>query len=509
MTLDPEQCWRAHIARDPRFDGRFFTGVRSTGIYCRPVCPARHPLRRNVSFFACAAAAEEAGLRPCRRCRPETAPGSSAWRGSSVTVERALRLIETGTLDTEDLETLASRVGVGARHLRRLFLRELGTTPSTIAKTRRLHFARRLLAETKIPIADVAFHAGFASLRTFNDALRNAYGDTPSSLRRAQTSAANPTATPGSVSLRLAYRPPLSWQSTLDFLQPRLLPGIETRSADSWQRVCTSGSSVFSVEVTHHQSADALVATITDPPAGSLAALVRRLRRVFDLDADPHAVAEVLSGDPVLAPSVRANIGLRVPGAWDLFEILARAILGQQISVPAATTLTKRLIEQLGVRHDVPSGFAGGIGYTFPEPAVLAEADLSKVGLPKARTATLRSIAAAVADGSLPLEQPWETNEFEEALTSFAGIGPWTARYVAMRGLGDPDAFPDADLGLIRALEKAGVPAKARDLRARAENWRPWRAYGALHLWSTLGPIPTAKNKPPRTTKTTRKRTKP
>lgn len=491
MSLDPELCWRAHLARDPRFDGRFFTGVQSTGIYCRPICPARHPLRRNVNFFSCAAAAEEAGLRPCRRCRPESAPGSSAWRGSSATVERALRLIENGTLDRVDLQTLASRVGVGSHHLRRLFLRELGTTPSVIARTRRLHFARRLLVETKLGIAEIAFHSGFSSVRTFNEALRNAYGHAPGELRRKHSSDSDAPSPKNSViTLKLSYRPPLDWDETLRFLRPRVMRGIETIQGNSWRRICGTDTKPFGVMVTAHPTADALIATIDNPPAGSLADLVRRLKRVFDLDADPQAVAAVLGKDPLLSASLRARPGLRVPGAWDVFEILVRAILGQQISVAAASTLTARLIERLGVPVTTNVGGDSVQGHLFPTPAAISDTDLSVIGLPKTRAANLRGVAQKVASGELDLEAPWDPQEFERELTNLPGLGPWTARYVAMRGLGEPDSLPDADLGLLRALENAGVAAKAADLRRHAQAWRPWRAYAALHLWASLDPKP-------------------
>ncbi len=474
MSLDTDSCWNAVAARDARFDGRFFTAVRTTGIYCRPVCPARTPARRNVEFYLCAAAAEEAGFRPCKRCRPEAAPGSPAWLGTSATVARALRLIDRGALDERGLEELADAVGVGERHLRRLFLDELGTTPAAIARTRRLHFARKLMVETDLGAADVAFHAGFGSVRTFNEAMRAAYGTTPTALRRRKVAAAA-----GSVRLRLFYRPPLDWEATLTFLRPRLLPGIETVENGRWKRAATIGGRDLVLEVAPDDKAPALVVRVDAPPPGSLATLVRRLRRVFDLDADPAAVSALLLADPLLAPSVAARPGLRVPGAWDLFEVLVRAILGQQVSVAAATTVAGRLIERFGRR---PEGL-GGLAL-FPLPEDLAEAPLESSGINRGRAEAVRTISRAVLDGRIDVEAPQDPEAFEQALVALPGIGPWTARYVAMRGLGEPDAFPESDLGLLRAFERAGLGSRPADLAARAEAWRPWRAYAALHLWA-------------------------
>ncbi|MFT4570327.1 MAG: AraC family transcriptional regulator of adaptative response / DNA-3-methyladenine glycosylase II [Hyphomicrobiaceae bacterium] len=477
MSLDQDSCWNALEARDPRFDGRFFTGVHSTGIYCRPVCPARTPARRNVEFFRCAAAAEDAGLRPCKRCRPETAPGSSAWLGSSATVKRALRLIDSGALETSTCENLADSLGVGERQLRRLFLRELGTTPTNIEKTRRLHFARKLLVETDLGIAEIAFHAGFGSVRSFNEAVRAAYAVTPTSLRKKRVSAAT-----GEITLRLNYRPPMDWASTLAFMTPRLLPGIEIVRDGHWRRAVTFDDHEFLVDVTADPRRPQLLVRIDSPPPGSLATLVRRVRHVFDLDADLDAVARVLSADPLLAPSLAMRPGMRVPGAWDLFEVLVRAIVGQQVSVAAATTVAGRVIDRFGHHPEHLPGFT-----VFPTPESLADAPLESCGINRARAEAVRTISRAVLDGRIKLDSPGTPAEFEAALVALPGIGPWTARYVCMRGLGEPDAFPDSDLGLIRAMERAGLPAAPKDLARRAEAWRPWRAYAALHLWATLG----------------------
>lgn len=477
MSLDPDICWRATVARDARFDGRFFIGVQTTGIYCRPVCPARTPKRKNIDFYSCAAAAEDAGLRPCKRCRPETAPGSSAWLGTSATIKRALRLIDGGALESGNLESLVDSLGIGERQLRRLFLREIGTTPAALARTRRLHFARKLLVETKLGIAEVAFHAGFSSLRGFNDAMRSAYNTTPSSLRRGASETKS-----SEIRLRLNYRPPFDWAGTLEFLGPRLLGGVEAIIDGHWRRSATIDGKSFLIDVCPDPKHQALITTIEGPPPGSLAQLVRRIRRVFDLDADLEAVASALGSDPILKASVAKRPGLRVPGAWDLYEILVRAVLGQQVSVAAATTVTTRVIQRFGTQ---PPGLGGF--YTFPLPDVLAEAPLESCGINRGRAEAVRTVSRAVLNGIIDLETAKDPEEFEALLVALPGIGPWTARYVCMRGLGEPDAFPDSDLGLLRAMEAAGQVASPKTLALRAEAWRPWRAYAALHLWAGLG----------------------
>ena len=477
MELDPSVCYRALRARDARFDGRFFTAVRSTGVFCRPVCPARTPRRENCLFLPCAAAAQEAGYRPCLRCRPEASPGTPAWQGTSATVSRALRLIGDGALDEGGVDTLASRLGIGARHLRRLFLEHLGATPVAVAQTRRVFFAKKLIDETSLPMAEIAFAAGFRSVRRFNDALRRTYGRAPRDLRR-HAGPANATGAEG-LELHLGYRPPYPWEAVRDFLALRATRGVEEVTDDTYRRTFRLGEARGQVEVRHAPQRHALVVRIRYAGPLVLIRLVERLRALFDLEADPDEIASVLAADTALAPALRAVPGVRVPGACDGFELAVRAILGQQVSVAAATTLAGRLAEAHGEK--LPSSVDdGGEGprVLFPRPEALADAELGDLGLTGARARSIRALAAAVADGTIVLEPTPDPAPVLEGLTALPGIGPWTAAYVAMRALREPDAFPEGDLGLRRALD-----LDAGALRARAEAWRPWRAYAAMLLW--------------------------
>ena len=522
MELDPETCWRAHRSRDPRFDGRFFTAVTSTGVYCRPVCPAPTPRRANVRFYACAAAAEAAGFRPCLRCRPETAPGTPAWQGTPATVARALRLIEQGALDAEGagLESLAARLGVGGRHLRRLFERHLGASPLAVAQTRRVRFAKQLVDQTELPLTQIAFAAGFGSVRRFNAAMRATYGRPPGQLRRTRWGAgdgrgtreeraarprpAAPAPAPADglagLELRLPLREPYDWDGLLAFLGPRAVPGLERVDGGTYRRAAAlpgpDGRLLAGViAVRRAPRGGALLLAVPPALAGALLPLAARARALFDLDADPAAIAERLAADPRLAPLVCARPGLRVPGAWEPWELAARAVLGQQVSVKGATTLAGRLAAALGAPLPGADGWR-----LFPSPAAVARADLSRLGVPRARAAALRTLAAAVRDGAVDLAAPGGADAARAALRALPGIGAWTAEYVALRALGDPDAWPDGDLGLRRAVARlAGGPAPTpRALRALAEAWRPWRAYAALHLWTADSTPGTARSAPSR-----------
>ncbi|MHB8417699.1 MAG: AlkA N-terminal domain-containing protein [Myxococcales bacterium] len=477
MPLDPDVCYRAAKSRDARFDGRFFTGVLTTGIYCRPVCPARTPRRENVRFFACAAAAEEAGLRACRRCRPETAPGTPPWLGTSATVSRALRLIDDGALERLGLEGLAARLGLGGRHLRRLFEDQLGASPLAVDISRRLRLARTLLDASALSITDVALASGFGSVRQFNDAVKRAFGAPPRELRRARRKPLDDG--PTGLSLRLSYRPPLDWPSLLDFLARRVIPGVEQVEGSTYRRTFRSSAGPAALEVRPAASGHALTLTVPREAGRDLQRLVRQARRLFDLDADPQAIAAVLGESPRLARSLSIRPGLRIPGGWDPFETFVRALLGQQISVSAATTLSGRLVARFGEA----SGLARGPDRLFPLPERLAEADLSSIGLPGARAASLRAVAHAAVDDPRLFEPGSSLDELVVRLVALPGVGPWTAHYLAMRVYGEPDAFPSGDLGLRRAA--GGV--SARRLDALAERWRPWRAYAAMHLWAQAG----------------------
>ena len=498
--LDDALCEKARLARDPRFDGRFFIAVRTTGVYCRPICRVRPPLRRNITFHPSAASAEEAGFRPCKRCRPETAPGTPAWLGSSAVVSRALRLIEEGALDRDGVEALAGRVGLGARQLRRLFVEHVGASPLAVARTRRTHFARRLIDETGLPLGEVALAAGFGSVRQFNDAVRQTFGRTPRALRRGRADARDAAG----IRLRLPYREPFDWGALVGFLIPRAIPGVESvvdasggaaslprgaggrraaRSAAAlrYRRAIGRGSWV---EIGPVPDAAALELRVHGDPPTDLIGLAARARRLFDLAADPARVRADLRTDPQLRPLLRRRPGLRVPGCWDPFEIGVRAILGQQVSVVGATTLAGRLVERFGDAVGPCPGEA--LAYTFPSPAGLAEADVAAIGMPRKRGEAVRSFARALIEGALVLDGATPLDETVAALRTLPGFGDWTAQYLAMRALGEPDAFPAGDLGLRKALGDGAALPNERSVRRRAEAWRPWRSYAAVHLWASL-----------------------
>jgi AraC family transcriptional regulator of adaptative response / DNA-3-methyladenine glycosylase II len=476
MSLDPVVCYRALRTRDARFDGRFFTAVRSTGVYCRPICPAPTPRLENCLFVPCAAAAQEAGFRPCLRCRPEASPGTPAWRGTSATVSRALRLIDEGALDTSNVEALAARVGVGGRHLRRLFLDHVGAAPRTVAQTRRLLFAKQLIDETDLPMAQIAFAAGFSSVRRFNEAVRETYARSPGEIRRGAGRRARADA--GEVCLRLAYREPYAWEATLAYLAARATPGVEAATERTYARAITLDDVGGVVEIERIDGEPALRARIRLERPVPLIRVAERVRALFDLSADPSAVEDVLGASPPLRRALRALPGLRVPGAWDGFELTVRAILGQQVSVAGATTLAGRLAAAHGAPLAPGVAVDASIGRSFPSAEALADADLEGVGLTRARAHAVRSLAQAVARDGLRIEPGEDPEATLDALRALPGIGEWTAQYVAMRALREPDAFPAGDLVLRKRM---GLDARA--LEAASLAWRPWRAYAAMALW--------------------------
>jgi len=489
MLIDRDACYRALRTRDARFDGRFFTGVRSTGVYCRPVCPARTPKLDNCVFLPSAAAAQRAGFRPCLRCRPEASPDLVVWRGTLNTIARALRLIADGALDTGDVDALAARIGVGARHLRRLFDRHVGASPLAVAQTRRLLFAKRLIDETVLPMTEVAYAAGFASVRRFNDTVRRIYGRPPRELRRLRDASIGREG--AGVALRLPFAPPYDWPAIAGFLAPRAIPGVEIVRNGVYRRTIAFGETHGTVEVAPASGGSHLVATIHFPEVSRLAQIVGRLRRLFDLDADAGAIVDHFRPDALLGPLVTARPGLRVPGCWDGFELAVRAILGQQVSVAAATTLAGRVVRAHGVpfRGSGPLPDDPELHRVFPEPATLAAADLTNIGLPRARAAAISAFARAVAAQPELLRESQNLDDAVARLCALPGIGEWTAQYIAMRALREPDAFPAGDLGLLRAAATDGRRPTPQALRAAAEPWRPWRSYAAVHLWvSGLAP---------------------
>ncbi len=464
-VTDHEACYRAVQARDARFDGRFCTAVTTTGIYCRPSCPARTPKSGNVLFYACAAAAEEAGFRACKRCRPESAPGDPDWDRRGDLVARAVRLIADGAAAEGGVPGLARRLHVSERHLRRLFVDELGAGPLQVAATRRLALARLLLDQTDLPVTQVAFAAGFASIRRFNDAMARAYGSAPSTMRQCRR-----PPPPGALRVRLPARPPFAGQAVLAFLGAHTTPGVEEVVDGTYRRVVHGGI----LAATPDSSGLTVALSVDD--VRFVGPLVGAARRLFDLDCDPGAVAEVLGVDPLLQPALAATPGIRLPGATDGFEAAVRTVLGQQVSVAGATTLAGRVVRVCGEPLDDPTG---GLTHRFPSAAVLATADLSGIGLTTGRVASIRALSEAVADGRLDLSPAADREAAGALLLSLPGIGPWTAALVAARALGDPDALPASDLALRRA---AGLDTRA--LLARAEAWRPWRSYATFALWA-------------------------
>jgi AraC family transcriptional regulator, regulatory protein of adaptative response / DNA-3-methyladenine glycosylase II len=480
---DREICYRALQSRDARFDGLLFVGVTSTGIYCRPICPARTAKFANCRFFGSAAGAQEAGFRPCLRCRPETAPDLASWRGTSNTVSRALALITGGALDAAgaSVETLAERLGLGERQLRRLFQQHLGASPIAVAQTRRVLFAKQLVHETRMPMTEIALAAGFGSLRRFNETFQGLFHRPPSALRRKNFASAAEAA----VTLQLRYRPPYDWISMLGYLQARAIPGVEVVENGSYLRTVEIGGFAGSVEVTHLSQRQSLGVTIRFPDVRSFPAIVTRVRRVFDVGADIETIGAHLSCDPLLAPLVAQRPGLRAPGGWDGFELAVRAILGQQISVAAARRLAGQLVALHGT--PVPAGCVGhpGLSHVFPTAKLVASAESIGLAMPGARQSSLKALAeAAAADPNL--FRPFGT--IEEAivrLRAIRGIGEWTAQYIALRAIREMDAFPASDIGLLRGAARLnGVRSTSTSLLDRAEAWRPWRAYAAQHLWA-------------------------
>ncbi len=506
MTLDPDTCYQAVVARDPRFDGRFFTAVTSTGIYCRPICPARTPARGNMRFFAHAASAEAAGFRACRRCRPEASPGSPEWNVRADLAARAVRLIAEGYVDSHGIGGLAARLAVTQRHLHRLLVAELGAGPQALARTARLQTARRLLAETSMPITEVAFASGFSSVRQFNASVRESSGRSPSQLRaRAWRTgpggqgARDSAGIPGTwLTLRLTYREPFDAAGWLGFLAARAIPGVEQVTGDRYTRSVPTAAGPGIIELIPRPGQGHVLLRARLSGLGAVNPVVSRARRLLDADADPAAIGAALAADGLLAPLVRARPGLRVPGAYDGFELAVRAVLGQQVSVAAASTFAGRLAARYGtplaaaatdvaagVITEAPAGAtqarpAGppALRVVFPGPEVLAEADLTGLGLTTARQRTIRALAAAVAGGRLTLDPGADPGEIAARLAGLPGIGPWTIGYILMRAAADPDAFPEADLGLRRGLARIGAPA------GHPARWRPWRAYAAMHLWT-------------------------
>jgi AraC family transcriptional regulator of adaptative response / DNA-3-methyladenine glycosylase II len=500
MMPDYDTCYRAIQSRDPRFDGWFFVAVSSTRIYCRPSCPAAMPKPEHVSFFPTAAAAQAAGYRASLRCRPDATPGSPQWNLRADVAGRAMRLIADGIVDREGVDGLARRLAYSPRQLRRLLHTELGAGPLGLARAQRAHTARLLIETTDLPFADVAFAAGFSSLRQFNDTMRQVFARTPREMRRraqARLARQGPAAlrvdgAPGprrgddrrpstgfsSVLLRLPFRAPLDAAGLLDFFAARAVQGIEEVADGTYRRTLRLPHGPGVVEL--KPSASHVAATLHLADLRDLGAAVSRCRALLDLDADPQAVDTALRADPLLAPFVRRAPGKRVPGAADGTEIAVRAVLGQQVSVASARRTAARIVAALGEPLPQP---VGSLTHLFPSPETLAEAGAASLPLPASRAATIRALARELADGRLDLDAGADRDEVRRRLLEIRGIGPWTTEYVAMRALADPDAFPATDLGVLHGLAALGAPSTAKAAAELAEAWRPWRAYAVQHLW--------------------------
>ncbi len=474
MNLNNDACYQALATHDARFDGRFFVGVSSTGIYCRPVCRAKLPHQKNCTFFANAASAERSGYRPCLRCRPELAPGRARVDAPSRLAARAASRIEDGVLGAKSLRDLATDLGTSDRHLRRVVEETFGVSPVEMAQTARLLLAKRLLTDTDLPVTEIAFAAGFGSVRRFNTLFQERYRLNPTTLRRSRI-----TGTQDVLRYELPYKPPLAWEELLTFIAGRTVRGVETRDGETYRRTVRYGERTGVVSVYPVPEKQVLAVELSPALAGATVPVLARVKQFFDLDADPVAIADRLGDIAVKCP------GLRVPGAFDPFEMTVRAILGQQISVKAATTLAGRFAVAFGTPIETGNET---LTHLFPLPERVAQETIDSIaalGIIGARAKSILALAKAIADGVIVLTPGYDVSETTTKLKTLPGIGEWTAQYVAMRALGDPDAFPHTDLGLYKALGTTSP----RDVLARAEAWRPWRAYAVMHLWRSLGNV--------------------
>ncbi|WP_431231012.1 AlkA N-terminal domain-containing protein [Mycolicibacterium psychrotolerans] len=483
MHDDFDRCYRAVQSKDSRFDGWFVTAVKTTGIYCRPSCPVRLPLARNVRFYPSSAAAQRAGFRACKRCRPDASPGSPEWNVRSDAVARAMRLIGDGAVDREGVTGLARRVGYTARQLERMLQAEVGAGPLALARAQRVQTARVLIETTDMAFSDIAFAAGFASIRQFNDTLRAACDTTPTALRakasRRDWAASAPDGQ--ALSLRLPVRTPFAYEGVFGHLAASVVPGCEEVRDGAFRRTLRLPSGYGVVSLTPQP--DHVRCTLVLEQVRDLSTAIARCRRLLDLDADPEAVLDVLGADADLSAVVSKAPGQRIPRTVDEEELTVRAVLGQQVSTKAARTHAGRLVAAYGTPVADPHG---GLTHTFPSTAQLADIDPAHLAVPATRRRSVTTLIAALGDGELTLNPGCDWQRAREQLLALPGIGPWTAEIVAMRGLGDPDAFPASDLGVRLAAEQLGLPSDVRALTAHSARWRPWRSYAVQHLWTTL-----------------------
>jgi AraC family transcriptional regulator, regulatory protein of adaptative response / DNA-3-methyladenine glycosylase II len=495
MLLDHNSCYEALVARDPRFDGVLYVGVTTTGVYCRPVCPARTPRRDRCRFFANAAAAENAGFRPCMRCRPELAPGAAVIDSANRIASSAAQRIEAGALNEAGIDELAAEFGVSSRQLRRVVKRELGVTPTELAQTQRLLLAKGLLTDSALPAIEIAFASGFSSVRQFNSLFRERYGLSPTALRRAQSQRTAEQV----LTVRLGFRPPIAWGLLLKFLADRAIPGVESVEANRYWRAMrigqgkgqntgqstgqSTGQGTGWISVERVEGSNALRVEVSLSLARRLPSLLARIKNLFDLDAHPQLIEARLGEDERLREMMKRHSGMRLPGAFDGFEMAMRAVLGQQISVAAARTIAGRITEAFGEPVETPNPRLNRASVSAASLSQAGVADLTRLGLTGKRAECLIALARAVADGEVKLEPGVDVDATIELLKRLPGVGDWTAQYIAMRALRWPDAFPHTDLGLRKAL---GETSSKRILEI-AEGWRPWRAYALMHLWNGLG----------------------
>ena len=484
--LNPDDYEDARQTRDPRFDGRFFVGVLTTGIYCRPVCPVRVPRKENVQLYRSAAAASAAGFRPCLRCRPESSPGTPAWSGSSWKVSRALQMIDQGFLDDGSVEELAAQLDIGSRQLSRLFQQHLGASPVEVAQTRRLHFAKKLLDETDMNLTEICFASGFGSVRRFNTVFNNTYGRSPKQLREKRRGVKPKAAADAEgIQISLSYRPPYDWRAVLAFLAYRAIPGVEWVTEDSYSRSFVLDGVQGDFHARFSSTQNAIEVTINYSESRHLYHIIDRIKSIFDLRADSEQIANYLSKDKLLRPMVKRFPGSRVPGCWDGLEVAVRAILGQQVTVKAASTLVSRIVHRHGKAYESSNP---NLTHTFPSSAVLRKGSLDDLGIVGARINAIQALAAEVDKGSLKIDCSVDTDDFIKSICEIKGIGEWTAHYIAMRALNDPNAFPYSDLILRRAAaEQEGETLTPKQLKERAEPWQPWRAYTVILLWRNHG----------------------
>jgi AraC family transcriptional regulator of adaptative response / DNA-3-methyladenine glycosylase II len=477
MLLPTSEYQQAFLGNDARFDGRFVAGATTTGLHCRPSCSVKKPAAENLRFFGTSADAEAAGFRACGKCRPDATPGTLALNGTATTVSRALRLIEDGLLDHASVDGLCERLGIGARQLRRLFNQHLGTTPVQVARIRRANFARRLIDTTSLSMAHIAQAAGFGSIRRFNAVINEVYGCPPTALRK------NPNQSVGRLELQIPIEGPFPWARMLRFLEPWAVPGVEQIVGDRYQRTASFGNAVGEVYATYEPDAAALRVRVSSSLGAHLLDVVAGVRRLFDVDAPTSAIAAHLGTDPVLGGCIQATPGLRVPGAFDRFETTVMMLLNQHVAPREASEFMGRIVEKYGkpIETSHPS-----LTHLFPTPYALSTARLEAVGVPKRRSRSVQALAKAVHEGGLLLDGSPSLDTAVDGLRSIADLGATTAHYVAMRVYREPDAFPANSHWLRKAISNNGTPVSISQLESRSDNWRPWRAYAAMHLWDSL-----------------------